>query len=135
MDKDILDRVLTEHQKISDAQNGPADPNEDRDLWESREREIRYKATDGAGNVYLLMNPAAWPEVTRREFVASPNGRDEHSGRTGTWVTHQVKVRPPHKLVLSASAAQKAAAAGSISWSSPFKNFEIPNRGFDSVNF
>jgi len=55
------------------------------------EREKRYKAIDGAGNVYLMGNPAAWAFTM-----------DSSRGVR----------RPPQELVLDAAAAKKAAKRG-----------------------
>lgn len=53
-----LKRVLPEYRSISEAPDGIPDE------MIRDERTRRYKAIDDDGHVFLVMNPAAWPEHT-----------------------------------------------------------------------
>lgn len=88
IDLTIIDRVLQGYKKV------PTDPpslDSDRDAWEVREREKRYKAIDSkSGIIYLISNPAAW-----RSYY-------NQSGSL-------VRVRPAPQQVLTYAEAQKQA--------------------------
>lgn len=70
----ILDSVLLEHKKISEAPNTFPDgidydirkPLRDEDkAWIGAEQRRRYKALGTGGEVYLIMNPLVWPRFLK----------------------------------------------------------------------
>ena len=63
---EILDRILMDNRKVTDAPSRVEIERRAEELRISvpeayeRERAQRYKAVDSLGNVFLIMNPAAW---------------------------------------------------------------------------
>lgn len=82
---DLLKTVLPQYQFISEA---PKTPN---DYQRQQEKHKKYKATDSAGNVYLIQNPAAWED----DF------RDDQQ---------PIKIRPKPELIMTFADLKKAAA-------------------------
>lgn len=81
---ELLKVVLPEYEFISKAR-GMNEPGVLQDGGK------KYKATDNAGNVYLVRNPAAWPTRT------TPNGET-------------IRYRPHPELIMTFAELKKAAA-------------------------
>lgn len=88
---DILDKVFPEYKKISQAPNSIPyfDREEDEESWKIREREVKYKAINASGDIYLIQNPTVW------------KGRKYHSDGV------IVRYRPPPEFLCTYEEAEK----------------------------
>jgi hypothetical protein len=121
--KEILDVVLFEYRKISqapsrhqleeraDAEKLPAE-----EIF-NEEKKKRYKAIDlSSGNIYLIVNPAVWPQEITHELIGK-NADGTEKTEEIVWVK-----QPPKKFVMTYAEAVKKSGA---------KSNEIPQQHED----